>query len=628
MDKNIEHLPSSKFTLIKMIRFVLVPLLPMLAFNNCNAPSVVPSLSSTESSSNSESVHDPDAPIPRDIVVHYPTLEHLPWGQMNLAGGDRTFFPLQLIYPRNSESSSWAYNKNAYPGMAWQIPISARGGVWPYRFQITNNGGISSLSIGEYLTPRLDAVTGLTIYEKNEEYGVLHWGNPIAGNYSITVEITDQEGTKISVPIDLQVGTAGWVFIDNDVGSDSNPGTFAAPFKSMAPLHNGTSAVSPYARHRVVLKGTTPIQFKGMPENKNNYRTESNNVPAIFVGYPGAQRPILETNEGWFVVTNTNDFYFAGITFRYGINFNPGGDPNLGPFKCNKDPDVGPVDVNGRPIYMFVILDQQSRLTWFDNHFQDFKGYPCGTGMDNSAIMFFTDPTGVSYPWARAHHYVAVIRNEAGGGQTRTTGTLVQAYRLMNSIVEQNVYRDALFDTYTASTHSAIYLKDSPYEVTVRANDFIDSLDWRPSGSRSYSMIAIGGQSGAARVEICFNKINTRDNSLQWAPGVGAWTNGNSDGPFDNIVWYRNSIYGSVNRLGSKYPAFVDESEYWVDNLFVGDQNNLIGPDMSSPLRPIFDQHVVEYNNRFGTGLFGADMNLTNAAKPAHLSQAGAEIAE
>lgn len=83
---------------------------------------------------------------------------------------------LEIVFPRNTESAAWAYNKNAYPGMKWQIPMVIRQGTWPYFFSIKQNDGATGLKIVSKLERVLE--NGNYVYKIPKDYGVLTWDSP------------------------------------------------------------------------------------------------------------------------------------------------------------------------------------------------------------------------------------------------------------------------------------------------------------------------------------------------------------------------------------------------------------------------------------------------------------------
>lgn len=132
-------------------------------------------------------------------------------------------YPLELVSPRASGSSPSADSGTpaipsghrvffAYPGIAYNIRAVVIAGAYPYTFALSN------------------APTGMTI---NSATGEINWPNPQA-NATPTITVTDAEGTQRTSAWTIAVGTGPFKFVDANNGNDSNAGTLAAPWRTLA----------------------------------------------------------------------------------------------------------------------------------------------------------------------------------------------------------------------------------------------------------------------------------------------------------------------------------------------------------------------------------------------------------
>lgn len=501
-----------------------------------------------------------------------------------LANSHEAIFPLSLVFPKDADSNSWAYNKNAYPDIRWQIPIGVRGGRWPYRYQIKNNGGADGLVIGETLARSIDPATQKTLHQVDDNYGVLTWPAPKSGVYQILVSVIDQDSNAVEVPINLTVAKAGWLFIDSVNGSDDNDGSLEAPFKTLEKLHNNDRLTTTFSQHRIILReGVIPLDGVMPTSNpatnfNQHYKLRSDNLPLVYVAYPD-EKPILEAYQGHINMEYGNDdFYMAGVTYRYALEYLPSGD-----------------------FYMFRQFGQSKRMTWFNNHFQDFQGTPLNVEWGNSAIIFSND---------EVNYDIAVIRNQVGGGATGKSGTLLQTYAWRNALIEHNVIRDTDITTVDASTHAAIWIKSRPLGVTIRANEIYKNI----TASVHYSGLGIGGTKGARDVEVCYNKVS-RPHSNERSGGFLSYNLNSSSGLFQNIYWYRNSIAEKWQWEGQNYPEFSDGEDRIFDNV------------LHLGTMPVHSR-INAQGNVDGEALLDlSTMNLHGDARQEHLGQKGAELA-
>jgi hypothetical protein len=409
-----------------------------------------------------------------------------------------------------------------------------------------------------------------------DDYGVLSWSDPQAGQFEIAVRVTDQDGEQLEVPISLTVGTEGWVFVDAASGDDGNAGTADAPFATVAPLFGDPS---PYAQSRVYLAGLVPMEGN---QDNGNLRIASapasgpDLAPRVWVGLPGGNA-ILEAYEG-HIVLDGPDFYLANLEHRHREDF---------------------VQDDGSPVHMFTVWDSASRFTTHDVTWSRFQGVPVNSGLGNSSVMMFTRGS-------QPLEHVAVV----GCTMTGASGILSSTYTLRHSVFEKNRGVDANFELSDGSVWALIYIKGDNEYVTLRANEFWDGNAWAGPPS------ALGLQE-ARNVEVAYNTIEMPTESGR-SGTLKLWTNS----PVSSYSWteatpvwiYRNSLRRHVSFEGDPLANMPDGTVHVERNVL----DSGLMPE--SPL-------IVNSENLDGAAWFDAQMKLAPEHREPHLGRVGAEIA-
>ena len=158
------------------------------------------------------------------------------WKLLSYVGVDVTGQPLYQVGPRPmAEINDYAYCKNAYPGVRWEIPIKGRGGAWTYNFRLMNSSFTAEGVEG------VDYPTGMTMetsYTKaadgtrtlHAKYGRLIWLSPDVTT-TVYVQIRDQDDNIINLTITITVDPSRWEFIDSSYGGTST-GSITQPWKA------------------------------------------------------------------------------------------------------------------------------------------------------------------------------------------------------------------------------------------------------------------------------------------------------------------------------------------------------------------------------------------------------------
>ena len=491
--------------------------------------------------------------------------------------------PMVLVHPR-PEAPDWAYARNAYPGLRWEIPIVIQGGAWPFRYEILDDGGAKGLSIGEELARSEE--NGFIVHRLTPEYGVLWWNEPVAGEYAIQLRVTDQEGSTLDVNLTLKVGTEGWVFVDAEHGSDATgDGSMARPFATLRPLYSyDRDTPSPFAQHRVVLAGLVPMYGNRLGSGGGNLNIDRHNrAPGIYVGWPG-RATVLEAFEGK-ISLNRPDFYLAHLEFRHREDYVPD---------------------TGSYLHMITAWDNTERFTMYNVHVSRFQGVPYNENYGNSGFVMFVDN-------GRGRKHVAMVGNTFSG----PSGVISSTYSLRESVFERNVVRDAELKLADGSVWSLIYLKRGNEHVSVRANEIWQNNTWDSNTWDRHPGLSALGMDQSRLVEFAYNVLRT-----PWDSGrhgaLKIFTNTSASGyswTEDTPVWiYRNSLWRRVSWEGARH-------EHSVDGLVRFERNAL--HEGAFPVHP----RVRLEGNLEETVLFGEDMRLLEPLRAEHLGRVGAEIA-
>lgn len=478
-----------------------------------------------------------------------------------------------LIHPRpDSETTVYAQHRNAYPGLAWSTRIDTAYGSWPFRFELTGNIP-AGMTIGNQLS-----IVG-DVLEPAPGYGVISWPNPIAGTYTITGNIYDQEygrggSPSIAIPFSftLEVGTARHVFIspsDNPTpGNDTTGnGTLLNPFLTIFRLHNGSSATSTFNGRVVWLRGGTHT-LGGMSTNNNNYAMEAGGAPVVFVGYPGETAVIRQT-QGWFVLrTGGSDFMLKDLTLEH-----------ANAFKNNQ--------------YMVILYSASNRHSY---HGVTFRNYYRGVDEGENASVIY-------YPGAICQYI-----STTGCTFTGQMGALLTGYGIRNYSWQRNTVQSATFSqTSPTNDWGLIYSKDGCTDGCIRGNNFVSGNSW---GSIQ-SVHSIGGQNNSGNT-YSFNNIQISYNFVPSGILYGIFGNYEyGAGPVGTVYGFRNSV-NDVVQDRNNYAAQPTVNQW--------NANAISGGFVT--MTPSFTQS----GNLTGAGIFDSNVKIAAAYRAANLGIVGAEI--
>ena len=245
-----------------------------------------------------------------------------------------TPFPLEIIQPHAGLDTRNRFYR-AHPGLEYSVPVSAIGGVFPYRYALITAPG------------------GMTI---NAATGVIIWPAPIEGKVEVTVEVTDAANAVQQVRWPISVTGESWLFVDAAAPAGGT-GTQAAPFRTMLEIYGAKSREGKYSEaHKnrfVYVKNGTYLLDGWTPNGSDVQWTQRQ--PVVFLAYPG-HRPTLDLT-GRFLLADTvlDNFYIDGF-------------------------DVTPMTAK----FGFRLTGASSDVTFWRTHFSDFAE---STGSDNQSCI-------------------------------------------------------------------------------------------------------------------------------------------------------------------------------------------------------------------------------------------------
>ena len=470
-------------------------------------------------------------------------------GQLILPAGNviaSRFIPLTITNAwADADCSPNSAHRNAYPGLPWDYLLSARGGCWPYYWEIID--GPTGLALQG--NPTIEQGTGRLIFGGN--YERLLWENTVAGNHPITVRCTDQLGAQDTSTFTLNCGTLNHVFINTNpaIGSNSNDGTINNPLLDDFGLHGGTSEGNTHDGKTVWVQGTFVLQ--GMSDANSNYRL-SGSAPRVFRGIPGEKGEIIQRS--WFVNQGGSDVHFSNL------------------FVSHDDDGWSSEQTNRK---QWALLSGGSRIELVDITCENY-----GVG-----------PTSNSNP---AHVYSSrtltdnlILKNWDVSGEF---GTIFNTYITQNSLFENlNVHDGSMINGDSSSNQHVFRLKGGDhYNTVMRGNKLFKNITWL-TGNGGIG-IASYPEDG---VDICYNKV--------WRPDARALnqyggSSGNLIDPIRNIHVYRNS-FNTASWAGNNKNI---KDEFWENNIFTEtDEITSQDPEALINVNNIYNQPVVDLASEF-----------------------------
>lgn len=375
-----------------------------------------------------------------------------------------SYYDLEILLPKAGLDANHRVYR-AYPGLEYNIRVAAIGGAFPYTFALSNQP------------------SGMTISSN----GTISWPNPQASASDITVRVTDYLGTYTEATWSITVGTSGFVFLDAVSGSDSNAGTLAAPFQTLAALRSGgTQQIAYFKAGTYTTAGLTLGSYDGDGLGGNVVWRPDIQRSVIWIAYPGAA-PVIDlgctgVNTGGHFDFNTTCGYLDGLTFWRGNRYHIRHYSNSG--------TAG-----------FVV--RRGTL----------HGLPLGGDGTNASLVMLTNQDN-------ANPAIGTILQDSTFYDITAVGCVLKQYCTQKLLVEDCVWH---------TVYEGVHLKGgSGQQFTIRSNDAYD-CDNEALGGNMNGNPAFSG-------EICFNLFRTSP----WVLLLG------QDGIADEIDVYRNTLLGPI----------------------------------------------------------------------------------
>lgn len=214
--------------------------------------------------------------------------------------------PLEILQPRAGLDINNRFYR-AYPGLPFEVQIAAIGGLYPNRYELVS--GPAGVAV--------DAATG-----------VLSWSSPTTNGspHSISVSVTDSNGTKATVSWTVTVTTNGFRFVDAVNGksaANGGTGSIESPWRSIADWYISKYDTSQQGVFLYYRTGTYYVKDAPI-EDPNGFRRLAlpGHKPMVWLAYPG-ERPIIDTG-GSHVSPygGCRNVYFEGLRFQnYNTHF-------------------------------------------------------------------------------------------------------------------------------------------------------------------------------------------------------------------------------------------------------------------------------------------------------------------
>jgi len=269
--------------------------------------------------------------------------------------------PLEIINIKPAGTGSPAISPNhrifrAYPGIEYNIRAAVIGGMYPYRFALSN------------------APAGMTI---DEDSGVIRWANPQASASSIRLTVTDSENSSVSTTWSITVTTSGFIFVD-DTYTGTSTGTISQPYKSIQDILNLSSRESDIVYFRSGTY-TLPIYQPEYYLNIGCNLAFGGGKPHIWLGYPG-ENITINMNQHYFEAGFLpTPYYFDGLRFfnAYEYGFRASSSNNYSTFlRCEFDTlSTGRAGGNSNQGYHFTVAQSIGNyLVFQDCSLHDYSG--------------------------------------------------------------------------------------------------------------------------------------------------------------------------------------------------------------------------------------------------------------
>lgn len=275
--------------------------------------------------------------------------------------------PLEIINIKPAGTGNPAISPNhriyrAYPGIEYNIRAAVIGGMYPYKFSLSN------------------APYGMTI---NENTGVISWPNPQTSAQSIRLTVTDAENHVATSTWSINVTQNGFIFIDTS-RTGTETGRISQPYNSIQDILNLSGRESDIVYFRA---GTYAVPIFRADYSMGigcNLAYYSNPSPHIWLAYPG-ETVTIDMDKHYFEVGASlqTPYYFDGIRFfnAHEYGFRASSSSNYVAFyRCKFETLRTDRTNNSNQGFYFTSADSIGNyLVFQDCEFQDYVGSGIGS---------------------------------------------------------------------------------------------------------------------------------------------------------------------------------------------------------------------------------------------------------
>jgi hypothetical protein len=293
-------------------------------------------------------------------------------------------YPLEIIQPRAGLNTKNRFYK-AYPGLEYNVRAAVIGGAYPFTYELTTY-------------PQGMTIDGNT--------GEISWQNPTTSGspYTVTLRVTDKEGTQQTVTWTVTVTTSGFYFLDAVKGktaAQGGTGTLSNPWKTLGDMYESSSPPvnadkdkNSYAGGFLYFRsGTYAVGTDTFLEDGTHVALRGGNKPLVWLAYPG-ETPILDVGAGWLeVYAGASNLYVDGFdltnitnVYRRGWRVESSGDDVT--FRRNKHHGLTKVagSLNQSTI-MISAAGPGQNWAFLNNEFYDINGGYALLGYDAKKVL-------------------------------------------------------------------------------------------------------------------------------------------------------------------------------------------------------------------------------------------------
>lgn len=486
--------------------------------------------------------------------------------------------------PTGLDADSRLYR--AYTGLTWTYRVAVVGGQYPYTFALTSApAGMTVTNATTGQTCGL-AETGLT----HVNCGEIVWVNPTSSDASITITVTDADGSTTAETWGITVGTSGFRFIDAVNGVNSGSGTLAAPWLTVAYAKANSSANDIWYFRSGTYTGSNMGADNGVNNSRKAWEFSDSVGSAIWLEYPGDTAILdLQAPDG-----ATTGQYYANLTL-------------LGPTVYMDGFEIKNCQHFCLRFYASGSSNKGAELHNLNIH-HTAAGWTEGSGTNQAPIM-----------WEQAY-------------PNQDYGTTLQNVTISDTIDNglkfYSQYKLLLEDSYIFGVGLGMELKSGITEFTVRAtrlDDMTDAVNAACFAGNMNSSSSGNTFSGEIAWNLCTNVLSSGYGTPGGGAGYWGAIDANQDGQASAIYIYRNTLMGRVLIEG---PGTGDGPFTFTQNVIVNEDNGQSPYTYFYLLSPTDSSVVVDTNNlkaQAATGIVDGSFLLTGSSRTTYLGTRGFE---